>query len=1745
MAQETVTQSKRFYCVSLLPDVCKTPIGNSTPPLPYTIIGEFKDATGVSKNVKAQSEPLFLHNKSKIPTVKGDAAGRANGIKSGTVGKEVTSKEFSSTKGSNGTHTLQVFRKFLMNKANTIGQALERAPEAARQLLKPYAQQIGETAESLKSGGEAAMSAGGDMLTTAAGMEGAAGVSALTGIGASVAAVLAPAGVVVGGVGAVTTAAGGVATTAGNGLSLVKDFIDTGATPDIAGALIDTGISVGGNVIAKKIPGVHGLVEKWQKKRADAKAKKDGGKVEQKKDDKKDKPSDCCPKSTGPGGTPTSGKKPIHFGTGEEVLRQTDFVLEGPHPFVWTRCYRSGSEAADWGLLGARWATPFTSSLSVCPQGTVYHEDSGRALRLPVLAVGQMHDHRSEGFTLLRDSDSQFTLTWRDGSTDTFVQGPGGVLPHGYQGINAMLAPRAPLATQRYLLARSTARDGKFTAIEHHHDAKPGQMLMRIRHVDGQVIEAIRDAQVEHHSQDRVAVPARIGRVEEAHPDGSRTCHASYIYATESAEPAAQQPAPAQADAPAAAPAVAYVLTPAQEAFAALPQRYNLVAQANVLGEQRTYSYQHHLLVQCTNYSGFAHDLAWVSLEALRERWAASKAGKTLSPAQFDHLQQNLHPITLATSYQARATRNTTSDGNGQETIDYISDGVTHVTDALGGVLEYTFNSQWLCTNVRRLFADGRKPQSFGTRRWSKDGQLLADIDAQHNATAYAYDAAGNLASITDAKQRTTQIAYNSQNLPTHVTDALGHTTQRSFDGAGRILQSTDALGHSTHYQYDAAGRLATLTDAKGGAKQLAYDQAGRLVSYTDCSQYTSRYQYDQAGRITATQDAIGNTSQYQYDALGRVTRITHPNKTTESHRYDSEGNLLEHTDALGQATRYRYNGHGLPVERTDAKGQRLHYHYDKALRLVKLVNANAEAYHFSYDSDGRLLSETGFDGKTTSYQYDTAGQLVQSQSNGQITQYIRDDLGQLQAKITDPCPQEAASDDAASNSTSSPASATQQSITRYAYDALDRLTAVSSPAAQQHFSYDAVGQLVEERIAYAITPLSAAQTTGLPHTTAFKLTHTYDPLGNRLQTTLPNGRTVDTQRYGSGHWHGTLWQGSTVVDLERDHLHRETVRQLGSGASQSIGQSSSNGLYSGQNIQQGDHQRLTNTRSYDPQSRLTAITLSKGSGTGSQRLRQRSYQYDPAGNLAQIEDSQRGAIQYRYDPLGQLLGAVQPTFSETFAFDPAGNLLDQTAQQQKDAQAAKNTRLDQLTEQPAAGSSAPRNLPQANERVKLASVTHNLLRQYLGNSYEYDIQGNTVLKRLSPAVSQAPSLLPAQAQAAQNQAAQIAFVYDADNRLVQATRSWTQAGSSTEQIARYTYDAFGRRIAKQVTEQSKTDTTLFVWDGDVLIQEIHPDSTITYLYEPGSFVPLARLESKEGAASYAQPEEQHLPKPAQWGLPQDRHAADAHLASYADHQASQKEQAHQAAWQQKLNQAQQSSEADTLLHYQCDHLGTPLELIDGTGKVVWAARYKAWGRVLRYDKREVEQPLRFQGQYEDQETGLFYNRHRYYDPDQARYITQDPIGLLGGLNNYQYAPNATAWIDPLGLTAGKGGCDPCCGKIPDSNHLYRGVSANHPALPDAKLGTAMPAVPSGGASAAAHNAGNHSGNSQYTSWTRDKNIAIWHANKEGPGGIVLSAPHGAPKEGDCWSWEMSDDIYHEQEVLLKGRRNGLGVHKP
>ncbi|WP_371687941.1 RHS repeat domain-containing protein [Snodgrassella alvi] len=112
------------------------------------------------------------------------------------------------------------------------------------------------------------------------------------------------------------------------------------------------------------------------------------------------------------------------------------------------------------------------------------------------------------------------------------------------------------------------------------------------------------------------------------------------------------------------------------------------------------------------------------------------------------------------------------------------------------------------------------------------------------------------------------------------------------------------------------------------------------------------------------------------------------------------------------------------------------------------------------------------------------------------------------------------------------------------------------------------------------------------------------------------------------------------------------------------------------------------------------------------------------------------------------------------------------------------------------------------------------------------------------------------------------------------------------------------------------------------------------------------------------------------------------------------------------------------VLYYHTDVNGAPEELTDEDGHIVWSCSYQLWGKPIQeIEHSRIQQNLRYQGQYLDRETGLHYNTFRYYDPDIGRFTQPDPIGLLGGFNLYQYAPNSLIWIDPWGLNVKQFSC--------------------------------------------------------------------------------------------------------------------------
>ena len=337
-------------------------------------------------------------------------------------------------------------------------------------------------------------------------------------------------------------------------------------------------------------------------------------------------------------------------------------------------------------------------------------------------------------------------------------------------------------------------------------------------------------------------------------------------------------------------------------------------------------------------------------------------------------------------------------------------------------------------------------------------------------------------------------------------------------------------------------------------------------------------------------------------------------------------------------------------------------------------------------------------------------------------------------------------------------------SRTRFDYDPVTgNLTKARNQHSSVELAYDELDRLIGETTVH----------NGQSATVGYR----YDPLGNRIRTILPDGRHIDYLYYGSGHLHQISLDGEVITDIERDKLHREIQRTQGSISS----------LYD-----------------YDPMGRLKS-QRTVWSGTQTSRGKQnplaggavnRRYAYDKAGNLIQSADQRSGVLHYVYDKIGRIQEArnSQTGRSETFAFDPAHNILS-----------------DKIAEGKGKGS----NISSGNR-----------LESYNGIEYTYDALGNLIYRQLPDGENQY-------------------YQYDLENQLVRAE---IKKPVGNTEIWTYAYDPFGRRLSKERQDKlawTSTDPkrTHFVWDGSRLLQEYTYKGSYTYLYtDQDSYEPLAQI---------------------------------------------------------------------------------------------------------------------------------------------------------------------------------------------------------------------------------------------------------------------------------------------------------------
>ncbi|HEA3165496.1 RHS repeat domain-containing protein, partial [Escherichia coli] len=304
-------------------------------------------------------------------------------------------------------------------------------------------------------------------------------------------------------------------------------------------------------------------------------------------------------------------------------------------------------------------------------------------------------------------------------------------------------------------------------------------------------------------------------------------------------------------------------------------------------------------------------------------------------------------------------------------------------------------------------------------------------------------------------------------------------------------------------------------------------------------------------------------------------------------------------------------------------------------------------------------------------------------------------------------------------------------------------------------------------------------------------------------------------------------------------------------------------------------------------------------------------------------------------------------------------------------------------------------------------------------------------------------------------------YHYDSQHRLVHYTR--TQYAEPLVE-SRYLYDPLGRRVAKRVWRRErdltgwmslsrKPQVTWYGWDGDRLTTIQNDRTRIQTIYQPGSFTPLIRVETATG--ELAKTQRRSLADTLQQSGGEDGGSVvfPPVLVQMLDRLESEiladrvSEESRRWLASCGLTVEQMQNQMDPVytparkIHlYHCDHRGLPLALVSTEGATEWCAEYDEWGNLLNEENpHQLQQLIRLPGQQYDEESGLYYNRHRYYDPLQGRYITQDPIGLKGGWNFYQYPLNPVQYIDSMGLAS----------KYGHLNNGGYGARPNKPPTPD------------------------------------------------------------------------------------------------
>ncbi|MET9461157.1 putative T7SS-secreted protein [Streptomyces canus] len=708
------------------------------------------------------------------------------------------------------------------------------------------------------------------------------------------------------------------------------------------------------------------------------------------------------------------------------------------------------------------------------------------------------------------------------------------------------------------------------------------------------------------------------------------------------------------------------------------------------------------------------------------------------------HLADDMELVRF--TYDAHGHLSTVTNSSGLPTR-FANDAIGRITawtDTNDSSYHYAYDDEDRCVSQGGEAGHLSNTYTYGDPDSTTGRRTVTAVNSLGHSTRYEVNGDLQVVAETAPDGATTHTTYDHAHRPLTVTDPLGRTRSYAYDGAGRTVLAirpddrytsiaynddglpvavTGADGTHVTQQFDEFGNRTAVTDTSGTTTRFTYDDQGHLESVTNALGDTTRVRCNAAGLLLEITDPLGAVTRYERDAFGRPVTITDPTGSVTHLEWTVEGRLSRRTAADGTAESWTYDGEGNCTAHTDALGAVSRYEYTHFDLLAARTGPDGVRYEFAHDTELRLTRVVNPQGLTWSYEYDLAGRLIaETDFDDRRLTYDHDPAGRLRGTTTASGRPIHFERDVLGQVTRKDAAG---AVTTYAYDLTGALTEATGPDAVLMLHRDETGRVLSETV------------------NGRTLTHTYDVLGRRTSRTTPTAATTRWSYDASGNRTGMVASGRTLA-FTHDEAGRELTRHIG--------------------------EQVTLTQAFDPLGRLTKQDIIGPAGS---HLQHRAYTYRADGNLTVIDDDLNGTRHFDLDMAGRVTAVHAANWTETYAYDEAGNQTQATWPSTHPGQEATGTR----------------------------SYTGTRITRAGAIRYEHDEAGRITLRQKTR-LSRKPDTWR--------------YKWDAEDRLTAVT---TPDGTRW----RYRYDPLGRRIAKQrlaANGESVLEQVDFTWDGTTLCEQ-------------------------------------------------------------------------------------------------------------------------------------------------------------------------------------------------------------------------------------------------------------------------------------------------------------------------------------